>query len=300
MDQALLKNTLDLTVILLIFSVLTVLSGCMPKALKNEARYLKSYYQHHEKPQPVITQNDKVQINSVEVGNKNKPTVILIHGTPGSWAFFSSFLHHSQLLSHARVISVDRPGWGLSYFDEGIERTYTLQEQAQYLGPWICKKAQYSTNGKVLLVGHSYGATLAPKLAMDYPDCISALLLLAGPADPDLSQPRWYNRLTNTKVFGSIIKTFAPNLKKSNKEMMNLSPDLKLIENQWQNITLPTTVIQGRKDFLVNHKNVDFIEQHMINAPLKVIRKSQQGHFVLFENKDLVVNEVIELLDKLH
>ncbi len=296
MIHSLFKAPLDLVLILLISSALIVLSGCMPKALKNERQYLNSYYQNHTKPISQQTQLEMGQLNWVEVGNHDKSTIIFIHGTPGSWSFFSSFLHHQKLLDNAHIIAIDRPGWGLSQFNDKTQRSYTLSEQSKFLGQWLCEIAEKSPDKQVLLIGHSYGATLAPKMAMDYPDCVSALLLLAGPADPELSKPRWYNRITNTTVFGRLVRKIAPELKYSNKEMMNLSSDLKLIEDQWQNLIQPTIVMQGRKDFLVNHKNADFIEEHLINAPLNVIRKPKQGHFVLFENKELVVDEALKLL----
>ncbi len=69
------------------------------------------------------------------------------------------------------------------------------------LGEWLCQLAENSPGEKLLLVAHSYGATLTPRLAMDNPECVSAMLLMAGGSDPELSSPRWYNHLINIAPF---------------------------------------------------------------------------------------------------
>src|SRR3546814_16092495 len=46
-----------------------------------------------------------------------------------------------------------------------------------------------------IVVGHSLGGPIAAKLAMDYPDRVRGLLLLAPSVAPALEAPRWYQRL---------------------------------------------------------------------------------------------------------
>ena len=281
-----------------LFSLIFIsLTGCLPKALKQEQDKLDNYYQLNAKPQVKIKQMNYGQLSYIESGDTNKSTVIFLHGTPGSAEFFSSYINHTSLQEKAHLIAVDRPGWGHSTINEGVELNYTLYEQSQFLGDWICQLAQNSASGKVILVGHSYGATLAPILAMDYPQCVSAMVLLAGAADPDLAQPRWYNRLTRTRVFGSLIKLTAKQLYQSNKEMLPIQTGLEKIRSRWREIKQDVVVVHGGKDKLVHPKHLDFIKQEFINAKVKTIYKPDQGHFILFEDLDMVVAEIIELLN---
>src|SRR3546814_18455192 len=51
-----------------------------------------------------------------------------------------------------------------------------------------------------IVVGHSLGGPIAAKLAMDYPDRVRGLLLLAPSVAPALEAPRWYQRLATWRV----------------------------------------------------------------------------------------------------
>ncbi|HCA35126.1 MAG TPA: hypothetical protein DEP13_00640, partial [Gammaproteobacteria bacterium] len=111
-----------------------------------------------------------------------------IHGTPGSAEFFASYLLHPDL-QDLRLMSLDRPGWGTSLARNQFDGT--LAAQSAMLGEFLCGIKSANPSQQLLIVAHSYGATLTPLLVMDYPQCISAVLLLAGAADPDLAAPRW-------------------------------------------------------------------------------------------------------------
>lgn len=269
----------------------------MPKALKQEQQKINSYYQSNAKPQIKIKKTDYGQLSYIESGDINKPTVIFLHGTPGSASFFSSYINHNELQKQAHLITVDRPGWGNSTIKKKVKREYTLNEQSQFLGPWICQMAQNSISGKVVLVGHSYGATLVPLLTLNYPHCVSGMILLAGAANPDLAYPRWYNRLTKTFIIGGLIKRMANQLYQSNKEMMPIQIGLKQLRHRWGEITQDVVVIHGGKDKLVHPRHIDFIKQEFVNANVKTIYKPTQGHFILFEDLEIIVAEIIELLN---
>ena len=68
------------------------------------------------------------------------------------------------------------------------------------------------------------------------------------------------------------------------------------MRSHWSEIYQPVVVIQGNKDKLVHPRNADFLAEKLVNAPIKIIRKPKQGHFVLFENKDMIIAEIIKLL----
>jgi pimeloyl-ACP methyl ester carboxylesterase len=98
-------------------------------------------------------------------------------------------------------------------------------------------------------------------------------------------------------VFGGLIKLAAKQMYHSNKEMMPIQTGLEKIQNRWAEIKQDTIVIHGGKDKLVHPKHLDFIEKEFVNAKVTSIRKPDQGHFILFEDLDMVVAEIVKLLD---
>ena len=60
----------------------------------------------------VAVKQDGFPIHYVQTGNDSLPTLIFIHGTPGSWNAFEMYLRDSLLRAHYRMISIDRPGFG--------------------------------------------------------------------------------------------------------------------------------------------------------------------------------------------
>ena len=290
------KNKVTQTILMGVSSVF--ITACMPTILKQEQKQVDAYYQTHAMPLQKTVTLDQGNLSYVESGDRSKPTIILLHGTPGNWSFLSSYVNHELLQKHAHIIAIDRPGWGQSQFNEVATRQYTLTEQSQFLGKWICELANKSPSGKVILLGHSYGASLAPKLAMDYPQCVSSLILLAGAADPELAKPRWYNRLSKNGMFSGILNIFSSELLQANKEMLPLKAELELMRDQWQYIEQQVLIVQGGKDRLVHPKHADFLEKQLTGTAVKIIRKPKQGHFVLFQEKDMVIDEIIQLLNQ--
>jgi pimeloyl-ACP methyl ester carboxylesterase len=214
-------------------------------------------------------------------------TILFIHGTPGSWEAFGYYLADDELASKALLISVDRPGFGGSS-EGGIVRS--LSDQARLLSPLLLR-AQGAK--KVVLVGHSLGAPLAARIALAYPDNIAGLLLIAPSLDPALEKPRWYNRLASY----TMLQWLVPNeLQRANVEVMTLADELQVMVPLWQSLRVPVTVIQGMEDKLVDPANIDFLENH-IAQDLKSVRIRNGGHFILWKQPNLILQELYALLD---
>jgi pimeloyl-ACP methyl ester carboxylesterase len=64
-----------------------------------------------------------------------KPLVIFVHGSPGSLSAFIDFMTDSILLQSARLISVDRPGFGdanFGYAESSLARQAALLKPVNY------------------------------------------------------------------------------------------------------------------------------------------------------------------------
>jgi pimeloyl-ACP methyl ester carboxylesterase len=223
-----------------------------------------------------------------ETGNPEGPLVIFIHGTPGGWGDFYSMLKNPLLTERAFVVSVDRVGWGGSEAG-GLEPS--LKEQAAAIAGVI---RAHGGNRPTILVGHSLGGAIAPRVAIDFPDLVDGVVIVAGSIDPALEKTTWYQAVA---FFPGIKQAIPKPLSRSNEEMRPLKRELEAMLPLWGGLRCPVIVLQGDLDELVPAANADFAERVITNAPLTVRRIPDLGHLIPWERPDLMVSAVVDLLD---
>lgn len=234
---------------------------------------------------PILTLGD-VEYIEVDTGfedGKAKQLIVFVHGTPGSFTTFMHYMNDSLMQEHFHMISVTRPGW----VERNAEKVPSLDEQAAALEPLL----RMDRSGKgTILMGHSYGGPVIAKTAMEYSELVSGLVFVATTGDPELSGPRWYNRLA------VVIPRFilGSGLKGANAEIMPLRPQLESILSGWEELEMPVLIVQGGRDRLVNPRNAEFMQRMLVNAEVTYMWREGQGHFVLWEEAGLIVDSIIE------
>ena len=92
--------------------VSAILSGCLvPDAIKKSESVAQQLYTDGVIQSKNLSHEDTT-LHYVAGGNSNKPAIVFIHGTPGSWRVFGPQLEDSALQNSAYLVAVDRPGWG--------------------------------------------------------------------------------------------------------------------------------------------------------------------------------------------
>jgi pimeloyl-ACP methyl ester carboxylesterase len=235
--------------------------------------------------QHLVTVNGKT-INYAEIGNDSLPVAFFVHGSPGSWSAFVDFMKDSTLLKKVKIVSVDRIGFGYSEFGEGEK---SLEKQSAYLLPIV---QQYKKPGKkMILIGHSLGGPLIAKMAMDYPQLIDHLIIVAGSISPYLEpNEKWFRIPLNFLPIKILIpKSF----RASNVELLYLKPELMKMLPYWKDIRQPVTVIQGNKDIFVRPENAAFAKKMLINSrKLDFIIVDDMNHFVPWSHPQLITNAI--------
>ncbi|MBK5278156.1 MAG: alpha/beta hydrolase [Bacteroidia bacterium] len=227
-------------------------------------------------------------ITYLKAGDETLPLVVFVHGSPGSLSAFIDFLGDTSLLRKTQMISVDRPGFGHSNFGNAEP---SLQKQAACLKPLLEK---HKNNRPVILVGHSLGGPLIARMAIDYPELIDGLVIVAGSVDPELEPHETWFRAPLATPF---LKWILPrSMRASNDEIYKLKPELQDMLPLWKSLTTPTIVIQGKKDSLVPPGNVEFAKQMIVNAPLKIVLVEDMNHFVPWSRPELIREGIIDLL----
>jgi len=102
--------------------------------------------------------------------------IVMIHGLMGQMRNFSHSLA-GRLAKDHRVILIDRPGWGYSKLTGPRP---AIAEQAGMIAALI----EQLGLEKPLLVGHSMGGAVALALALDHPELVRGLALIAPYTQP--------------------------------------------------------------------------------------------------------------------
>lgn len=264
---------------------LSLLGGCF--SVPENADLASRYFPDENRPVFHTVEANGRQIHYADIGDKKLPLVVFVHGTPGSWTAFAHFLRNPDLLRVSRMVSVDRPGFGNSGYGEWVKK---LEDQAAFLEPIL--NLDRSGRGAIL-VGHSYGGPVVARMAMDYPDKVAGVIMVAASVNPELENHRWYHLMAMMPPFRWL--TPKPFLI-ANEEMFPLKGELKKMLPLWENLTIPVTVIQGGKDKLVNPENHAFVESAAVNAPKSIQYYPDINHFIPWSHPELIKDAILKLL----
>ncbi len=229
------------------------------------------------------------EIFAAEIGPEDAPPVLYVHGSPGSWDDAAALMTDPQLVGRAHLIAVDRPGFGKSGFGQ-LETS--LERQAAMLAGVL---AQAAPRRPAIIVGHSLGGPVAARLAMDHPEQVAGLVLVAASIDPALEKTAWYQKVARWPIIRSIVPRV---LLLANDEILPLKGELEKMLPLWSSIHMPVEVIQGDDDALVPPANADFAERMLTGAPVHRMRIPKQGHLIPWERPDLIRDAIVRLLDR--
>jgi len=184
------------------------------------------------------------------------PTLVFIHGSPGSWMNYMKFMWDSTLRNKFRIVAIDRPGFGYSDFGKAVH----LQEQCELIMP-VLKKLK--TDQPMFLVGHSLGGPVLVKLAADAPSLFNTIVIVAGSIDANQEKTEtWRKIMANRPMYWALPGAFGP----SNTEILYLKKDLVPLQNDFKNITCNVLFVHGDADTWVPIGNVAYGKKMMINA----------------------------------
>ena len=230
------------------------------------------------------------KIHAVYVGQPDSlPLVLLVHGSPGSADAYLSYLADTSLSREACLVSVDRPGFG---YTSGFGRAEgSLERQAAAVE---AIRKQLAPGQKAILVGHSLGGPVIARYAMDYPDQVAGLVIVAGSIDPDLEEHPWWQ----TAVDVPPLRWLTPkSLWTSNREIKLLEAELRAILPRWADIRCPVTVIHAEDDSLVPFGNVAFARRMLVNSTgYREIILPKGDHFILWSRQPLIRQAILDLL----
>jgi pimeloyl-ACP methyl ester carboxylesterase len=271
--------------------LIVVIDSCLQFRMSKTE--INSYFEKKEKKGTLHQYEfDHQKINYLKVGDDVLPLIVFVHGSPGSLSAFIDFMADTVLLSKAQLITVDRPGFGESNFGYGEK---SVARQSSVLKLLIEKN---KLNRPVILVGHSMGGPVISRMAMDYPELIDGLVIVAGSINPDLEpNETWFRAPLATPFLRWVMPR---SFRASNQEIYHLKPELQEMLPLWEKIKASTIIIQGKKDVLVDPSNAYFAKKMIVNAPVELVMVDEMNHFVPWSNPELIRSAIIKLIDSSH
>ena len=261
-------------------------NGCSSFSITQEEAAIRFARQGQKAPDFIFQETNPGRIHFASVG-EGTDTIVFVHGSPGSWSAFSRFLMDEDLKKAGRLISVDRPGFGLS---EPKTPERSLREQSRRIAEALQKEGVVDN---AILIGHSLGGPVIVRMAADYPELVKGLVLVAPSMDPEIQKRQWYNYAAK---FPPVKWGLSKDWVHSNEEIYPLENELKWLAEPLPCIKTPTIVIQGMEDELVPPGNADYVEEALKSAQrLDIRRIDGLNHFVPWRRPDLIKDAILDL-----
>ena len=272
-----------------------------------------------EQPAEHFVNIENTKVRYVEAGSG--PVVVLVHGNAGSVDDFD-FKSLGLLCSGHRVIAVDRPGHGKS------ERPSDADAKLRYQTRLLHETLSQLGITRPVLVGHSWGGSLALAYAVEYPTELSAIVLLAPAAYSDGGPDQFMRAILKTPVVGDVTLTvgrtiFGEHLLKKelqkafypesvpeeylqhassswlrHKQMRailedeyGLDKDLEKLSRHYSEISIPVVIVTGDHDKVVSAKDNAYRLKTSI-AHSQLIELKNTGHQVPQTHPESIYNAV--------
>ena len=244
-------------------------------------RHLAKKAEHDNPPTGQFLEVDGVRLHYVERGS-GEP-LVLLHGNGSMIQDFESSGLVDLAAKNYRVIVIDRPGFGHSSRPRNV--VWTPDAQAQL----IQRALERLGVSHAIVLGHSWGASVAVALALKFPDMVRGLVLASGyyyptlrpdvvalsaPAipvvgdimghtlSPMISRLMW--PLMMAKIFGpksapakfeQFPKEMAlrpSQIRASAAELALMIPDAFHFDDKYADLKMPVVIIAGEDDRLID------------------------------------------------
>jgi pimeloyl-ACP methyl ester carboxylesterase len=120
---------------------------------------------------------DGGRIHFLDLGPRDAPALVMVHGLSGQLQHFT-YAMTDPLAQEYRVIALDRPGCG--YSERDADTLAALPEQARMIWQALDKIGVH----RPVLVGHSLGGAVSLAMALQRPEAIAGLALIAPLTQP--------------------------------------------------------------------------------------------------------------------
>ena len=224
-------------------------------------------------------------LHYVSVGADTMPTIVFIHGSPGSWDAFENYLLNGALGSRFRLISIDRPGFGYSNYGRGLN----LKDECNIIALFI---DSVNNNKPLYLVGHSLGGSIVPVLAADRPNLITGIVILAGAVDPGMEPAESWRKYFIHAPFRYLLPGA---IRPSNDELYYFKTDVLNMQQKLAQVKCRVYIIHSVNDELVDVRNVYYMQRNFMNAQVTDTIFTTGNHFIPWNHEAYITKVLMGL-----
>ena len=230
------------------------------------------------------------RLRYVSIGRDSLPTLLFIHGSPASMSLYRGRFSDTTILKTFRILTVDRPGYGYSGFGDPEP---SIQKQSEMIRSLM--DSVYKVKHPVVVVGGSFGAPIACRLAMDHPELVDGLVITGPAIGPGREKVFWFTSLIESPA----IRWFIPRMFRSaNTEKIHHKEELEKMLPYWKNIRVPVMYLQGAKDNLIDTSNASFARQQLVNAPyLNIYFFPNRHHYLAQYEWPTIKDRIMEVYE---
>jgi len=244
----------------------------------------------------------------------------MLHGAASNLE--EPYLALAGALENEHVIWLDRPGLGWSERPTG---NWTPQAEAAL----IARLIETLDCGPVTVLGHSWGGAIAMRLAMDHPEKVTGVVLVAPALSAWIGDAAWFNAASFWPVLGPLITHFIVPLTgefqagkgaqsafhpepvpddyversalplllrprtwhANSRDMMQVNHHLEGQEDRYAEITRPTEILVAKADSVLwSHRHGGMVAERMPDARLRWVPGA--GHNLHHHHPALVAGAV--------
>jgi pimeloyl-ACP methyl ester carboxylesterase len=306
---------------IVLMSVAALIASVLVLALVTQAGVMLIERAHPAPGEVIEVAGARLHVVDLGPRQASGPPVVMLHGASSNLEVMRPL--GERLAKTRRVILIDRPGHGWSTRENLSDST--PEPQARMIAEGLQKLGINSA----IFIAHSWSGALALRVALDHPDRVAGLVMLAPVAYPWPGGVSQYNYVVTTPVVGPLLaytvtlplglmlagsgtrSVFAPqampeHFVKDSATRLLLRPR-EFLANAWDlvtlraamaeqaprygNITVPISIIAGDADKTVStHIHSQPLARTAQNTRLAVL--PGVGHMIQYAATDLVISEV--------
>ncbi len=273
---------LSLVLILVVFSVLAY-RFISPKS---DAQILKTF--EGEKHQPHIRISDfrGKEIRVIEMQEKRDtmlPSLVFVHGSPGSSMDFKRYLKDEALNEHFNIIAYDRvgysdrnPGAPLNSVDEEVELLHTIVSEYEI--------------DKTTVLGYSYGGTVVMASPLDYRQKVALAAAVKGELEPLFWALKLYEWRWTRPMLPGVLRA-------ASEEKMRHIQELTGDDERWKESPSNVLAVHGKKDFIVPYQNSMYLAE-LLGDRLELVTLQDGDHALIWTEFELIKKLLLRKIEK--
>ncbi|WP_196889405.1 alpha/beta fold hydrolase [Aureivirga sp. CE67] len=290
MKRTIIKTLKVIFILIIIVFIGLVIAFYQFSTPKPDKKIMKDFQELGVKPKIQYCTFKDFKVREVYVKStseeKNIPTIVFVHGTPGSATDFKKYMTDSTLRSKVNMLSYDRVGFGMSSAGEtqnSIAFDVSLLEE-------ILKEYKLKPENTIL-AGYSYGGSIVLATKEKFKEIVLLAPAVHADVEPMPAMLNVYKWESTRWMVPKIWKSAAI-------EKMSHKDELRKYDSIWIDQKSPITVMQGTGDKIVPYENTLYLEEKFPKEQLTVITLGNAGHSLIWSRFSEIKQELLRIIAK--